>query len=542
MPSPEASFANTSASKAEFVIGSAEKLERSFSMAPRWLTRLLEVCIGFTAIFLPLAFGGAHAPVYLSFEILFFSLTGLTLVVAPSVSGRVFDNFAVLSNRSWVLNPLVWLGAFCLYPLLQFFYLSNITQTHPVLGIVDSILNREAFWQGVIDIFWFLSCFWLSLLLLSDALPRVKRLETLLCFGAVLVSLVALMHWFYDNGKLFWIFSPYSVQVSERARWPFVNPNHLADFLLPSFFLLLGKLNMESHLIYDQVLRQSRSQRGPLYILASSKSLQRAIVGWLFRGLALLVVAFAILGSLSRGAWGGAAAGLLVFFLGDIYLRKEEQRGPVRLSASRQPGAQRVRRRRRNNTVADEFWFVHAFFNFPRLVRLMLVGGMLIGMVFLFGSRGTELFIERLNYGLMYSLRDIRWQLSSDSLSMLLDHALFGVGLGGWAVLYPALMSPVLAGLNPVYLHSDPLQLLIELGVVGITGIASFIWLTARYSILSLSHSTIDNRHAVLALFSGLTAMLAASLVEFPFRMLAIDFYAALYLSVLYARIFMAAR
>ena len=55
---------------------------------------------------------------------------------------------------------------------------------------------------------------------------------------------------------------------------------------------------------------------------------------------------------------------------------------------------------------------------------------------------------------------------SSDTLPMIADFPLFGVGLGGWSAVYPRYMDPLLAGISAGYLHSDPLQILAEVGIV----------------------------------------------------------------------------
>jgi O-antigen ligase len=137
----------------------------------------------------------------------------------------------------------------------------------------------------------------------------------------------------------------------------------------------------------------------------------------------------------------------------------------------------------------------------------------------------------------MHSKDDIRWQMYQDSMPLFTDHPLFGVGYRSWAENYPKVMDEKLAGTNPVYLHSDPLQILIETGLIGITPLvllSFYLLLRAHRCARKLLQTTNYLAGArILGLSSGLLAALIGSCFDFPFRMGAISFYFAALLGTL---------
>jgi O-antigen ligase len=136
------------------------------------------------------------------------------------------------------------------------------------------------------------------------------------------------------------------------------------------------------------------------------------------------------------------------------------------------------------------------------------------------GDRGADLIERRVEYGLLHSKEDMRLQLMSDTKPILHEHLIFGVGLGGWANEYARHMSPLLSGIDPVYLHNEPAQLLVELGIVGLApllaGIVTVAWFVAS------SLTTSRDRLIRLALLTGILATLLATLFDFHLRIPAI--------------------
>jgi O-antigen ligase len=150
---------------------------------------------------------------------------------------------------------------------------------------------------------------------------------------------------------------------------------------------------------------------------------------------------------------------------------------------------------------------------------------------FLYG-RGSELFADRLEYGLMHSQDDMRWQLYRDTLPLIRDHIFLGAGAGSWAKIHPQYMATALSGINPVYLHSDPLQFLAEMGIIPTSMVlAGLILLVVRCA--KVARATQGRPRAALsALVCGGLALLIASFFDFPFRIPAISTLAATILAL----------
>ena len=106
---------------------------------------------------------------------------------------------------------------------------------------------------------------------------------------------------------------------------------------------------------------------------------------------------------------------------------------------------------------------------------------------------------------------------------MVADHPLLGVGLGNWGNAYPQYMSRQLSGLNPEYAHSDPLQLLSEVGIVGVLPIVLlFVFTIGRgfrvwRKSLKLEGSLKERIHLFSLLIGAITVAIA-SFFDFPFR------------------------
>ena len=156
-----------------------------------------------------------------------------------------------------------------------------------------------------------------------------------------------------------------------------------------------------------------------------------------------------------------------------------------------------------------------------------------IGFAFLQG-KGSELVERRIEYGLLYSKDDIRWEMYNDSLGLIRRNPLFGGGLGSWSSLYPQVMNPELAGIVPVYLHSDPLQFIAEAGISGliIFGFPFVLLFAKAISKIANTKTSAQDRLRLGTMLSGILALFLASLFDFPFHIPAINFYLAIFLAV----------
>jgi hypothetical protein len=476
--------------------------EEEARLVPPLLSRMTRLTILGLVLLLPIPFGGVHLDVQ-------------ALVAA----------FETSPLSRFVIVSLLLFGA---YLVLQSIFLSLATDSHPVLGTSGRILRSSEFWSGI-TLFAYFVCVYVLARTYLALYPRFSHylINAILASG-VLVSLIALSHWFYDTGKLFWVFEPEHIFVSERARWPFVNSNHLGHFLLPIFFLMCAKLGNLVTLLAQRHNDQSKT----LSTLALSGRVQSRIMKIAFAFSFLVAILLSIVGTLSRGTWLGLAVGTLSYFLLSRSALSPLHDGDSSGLTERKHRSGRTRRK--SSSAKTKNWSFESILKISRRCArptFLIVGGIML--FFFLSERGQDLVANRLDYGLMASKDDMRWQLYQDTLSMIADHPIIGVGLGGWAAEYSRYMAPELSGVNPVYLHSEPLQLLAECGILGAALIA-LLWAGASTlgvrSCFSLGRRKMSEARYQIALLSGLFGLTIASFFDFPLRMPAIASLLAIYL------------
>lgn len=502
------------------------------------LRRVGFLVLGWLLFLLPLLFGGAHPTSYLLSYVVVFGATIVALFIAPEGVGALWKRSANATSTptpagdtpGWPVSKFVaiTLTTFILLACGEGIIRSVTVVSHPVLGEASALRDGDAFTESLLAVLFFFSTWLFTRFALESSRRAFHWLMSAIVFSGSVVAMIALAHWFSDNGKLFWVFAPENLFVSTRARWPFVNSNHLAAFLLIPFFLSLTTL---FNAVREGIAtRQSRAPR-PLWFERSRrhKTLERTIVVIAWHLFGTVAILLAILASLSRGGWFGLAVGILLFVCGlSTTAHPYESETPLggdrstlsdgAGSSLRERSRSRARRNRPHSRSASRL---------AELSRLrvylgpLLVVGALVLLGFFLSGRGSELIEERINYGLAYSKDDMRWQMYSDSLPIITSSPLWGVGLGNWAATFPRQMNMDLAGLDPEYLHSDPLQLLIEVGVIGALPILLLVLGVGRAILRSVIMEG-DSSVAVLGLSCGLFALVLASAFDFPFRMSAI--------------------
>jgi hypothetical protein len=513
------------------------------ALSPK-LSKLVQAWLFLTIIFLPLAFGGVHPGIYLPVEMIT-ALIGLAVLVFgyKTFLAAFFDR----ERRRLSNICLLTLLGVAAYSYIQYLALSATQLPHPVLGTSGQVLDVSSFRDSLQSMIFFILSFVLVRSWLGTDLKKAHKLRGLIFFCGFGISMVALSHWFYDNGKLFWTFEPEHLNISTRARWPFVNPNHLGDFLLPIAFVALGYIQSQFSLLGEKAQSaQGLKDRGVTRIM-TNQNFQRQLIWLMFSCIGLLSIVITIAATLSRGTWLGCSVGLILLALlsssrkshpiDESHSKHREVRTQLQTEPSTENSEghthRRRKRHRRDNDPTqsklnlDKVGDVVRSFGRPGVIVLSV----LLFLFFLQG-RGTELLSDRIEYGLMYSKDDLRWQMYSDTLPMISDHLLFGVGLGGWLQSYGSYASPALSGLNPVYLHCDPMQLLSELGLLGTLPLALLIIAVYRSSIRRQGPGSAEIEQRLKFRLCGLTGFLVASLLDFPFRLPAILFSIAVLLSL----------
>ncbi len=497
---------------------------------PRSLTRVAFGIFASLLFLMPLCFGAVHPKTALVSEFLVFSAVAALLIFGRAAVRNAFSSD---HDRSSSRLTLFCLGALLLYACAQSVLLFFNPVAHPILGYASIAPNMQQTLGALRQMLFFLCTFVLARALFSTSAAAAHRTTNICIVVGILAALVALAHWFSDNGMLFWTFEPEYRYVSERARWPFVNPNHLGNFLLPVFFLVIARV-LES-VTSLQRLRESKGAGRDkfLSLILSSRTFQRGVLRIAFLLIAVMIILIAIIGTQSRGSWLGLSLGAL-FSIGGFLLWRVARRGKERKLSptfALHPAQVHSNHHRRNQD-SKQLTLDQIRELLPKLVLPVAIVCALLMFFFFLNQRGAELLAGRIDYGLMYSKDDTRWQFYSDSLPILREHLFFGVGLGAWASAYPVYMSPMLAGVTPVYLHSDPYQLIIELGIVGILPLLLLVTVIFGRCLARIRTVGSEDALRILGLASGIVAFFAASCLDFPFHIPAILFLVATHLAL----------
>jgi O-antigen ligase len=289
----------------------------------------------------------------------------------------------------------------------------------------------------------------------------VRRLAVLATLGASAVAVVVLLQWagfdplLYGGYQVVWGRMP----VRMRLFGTFGNPNFVAGYLIAAIFLAMA------------------------LGVASGAKWQRT--GWWTCALAMLA---AILGSGSRGAWLGLAAGLLIASLVWIFGQRQ---------GSRETAASQIPQPASASTRCVT----------PALLWLAAPLALYVGEQWL-----------RLLKGRVYL-----WRFS---WPMFAEHPVLGGGYGTYQLRYLELQAAFLAahpGLkhfwtNNRYVHNDPLQLLLEAGLLGFAALVWVLWAYGREARRAVvGAKTPAARIWVAASVGAATAILADSLFNFQF-------------------------
>lgn len=492
-----------------------------------WYGRLNKWVIVSLCLILPLWFGGVHPFVYLTVYCAVISLALILVFRESTVHSFFYEKCQYPATLVVMRTLLVFSGVL----LLNFAWHFLVTKPHPLLGEARQLAAIGPVLNGLLTVAFCCAVFFLFRCQMACYKTSPFWFVKIIKYLVLIVGLTALSHWFYDNGRLFWTFEADHTFVSDRARWPFVNSNHLGIFLLQPVFILLAALAINTLGIVDANLSSGpiRQRHNKFIELLLNSRVQRLLLDLFFSFILLVIALIAIIGSLSRGTWLGISLGLLVYIV-----LSRNGRGSPSLGHSVDSGdscASDTRRKGRGLHSKPKYSFkARGGFELDRVVAIMsgfsrpLLFLLALGAVvfFLYG-RGLDLFESRVEFGLMYSKDDMRWQLFADTLAILKDNFLMGIGLGNWAEVYPQYMNYQLAGINPGFLHSDPYQLLVEVGLLGVTPL---LFLAVYFTVnVVRARKQLDRKQAYLlvAVYCGMLSTVISSLLDFPFRVPALS-------------------
>ncbi|MEA2649038.1 MAG: hypothetical protein QOG61_1473 [Candidatus Binataceae bacterium] len=279
--------------------------------------------------------------------------------------------------------------------------------------------------------------------------------------AVALIGLVEKATW---NGRILWFFVPqdWAAAAPEkvRASGPFVNPDHFANFL--AMILPLAMV-------------------GAIFPLASVHREHATDLRTPCAVAAFLITAGIVL-SLSRGAWIASTVGVCIGL--GLSFNHAGDRAPALL---RRLGV--------------------------RTLPLMLggFGIFLLLMLFVIGPSGRDEAASRigatLTQGDSLGLKPSAWR---DSLRMIADFPLFGVGLGCWPEIFPHYQRPPAMQFFYRQPENDYIQFLAETGLAGTLlaiWFGTMVWRKCRAAAAQLSARQ-------WPLFAGFSAGLTAALIH----------------------------
>jgi O-antigen ligase/tetratricopeptide (TPR) repeat protein len=289
----------------------------------------------------------------------------------------------------------------------------------------------------------------------------------------IVVAVIGIPQTLTWNGKVLWFFEAYDRTLPgpgaiARSSGPFVNPSHFANYLTMIFFLFSAGAFWPASLFSRQAAPAVRVACG---------------VGGLILFLAILL-------SLSRGAWIAFVCGSAVFI--SCFFRIAARKETDNIA----PGCRSY-----------------------RLPLLTGAGIFLLFSLFLLGPQGMHQLGARLEETAAQETglrgRVLLWR---DTLRMVLDFPLFGVGLGVWPDLFPRYRSAPWSAVFFREAHNDYLEVLAETGLLGLGLLSVFFWQCGRVLIAQLPAISPTVFPVYVAVLSALAAMAVHEVFDFSLQ------------------------
>jgi putative inorganic carbon (HCO3(-)) transporter len=113
-----------------------------------------------------------------------------------------------------------------------------------------------------------------------------------------------------------------------------------------------------------------------------------------------------------------------------------------------------------------------------------------------------------------------RFAMADAGLTMLREHPLIGVGLGGVKRLYPVYAPPEAVRRHTSHLHNTPLQIAVERGLVGL---ALWLWIFVAFFVRAsrvlrrVPTQAVADRALVVGAVAAVAAFLVSGLFEYNF-------------------------
>jgi O-antigen ligase/tetratricopeptide (TPR) repeat protein len=287
--------------------------------------------------------------------------------------------------------------------------------------------------------------------------------------GGLSVAYIGILERFLWNGKILWFFVPYDwgraqTDLFVRVRGPFVNPDHFAAFLNLVLPIAVAGVLFPTFI--------TRRNGGPFHV---------------FSAVAALMIFIALLLSLSRAGWLGAIVGLSTLVLLASFVQPEKRPMLLRFS----------------HRVTVTF------------CALMAVGVLACALLFVGGQGRRDVDVrlkQTIKDGQGLDFRIAVWR---DTMPMVRDFPLFGVGLGAFEDVFPHYQSPPWSSTRIWEAHNDYLELLSSAGVVGFALLLWFFAAVGRRLYKGLRTLPSDVLPVVAALLAAASAMAVQEFFDF---------------------------
>ncbi|MGA7871689.1 MAG: O-antigen ligase family protein [Candidatus Binatus sp.] len=321
-----------------------------------------------------------------------------------------------------------------------------------------------------------------------DEDPLTRLLVTVILISGFVVAVIGLAQQVTWNGKVLWFFVPLDWGAPNpnppRMMGPFVDPDHFAAYLAMTLPLFIsqgwGALAADG--------ARERDETVPILCSAG-----------------LVVLVCAILLSESRAIWAGAVLSCVLF--------------AMLASRIRTPTVFRAR------AHGARAWV-------PRLLLAALAVAAL--SMALIGSAGRGQVDTRVGQSVGSEVDFwFRVHIWRDTLRMVRDYALLGVGFGSWPEMFPHYQT----GPWPVQFlrnaHNDYIQTAAELGILGGAAFAMIVWRIAR--VISKRWNRVSPRAqlTLAALVAGMSVEGFHELFDFSLTTAAIGFLFTIYAALL---------
>ena len=314
-----------------------------------------------------------------------------------------------------------------------------------------------------------------------------RRLLQAVAFTAIAVAAVGLLQRMSWNGKILWFFVPWDWGeprlANPQTSGPFVSRNNFGGYLALTLPLVLAPLLARTRMD----LHRPRLTTQVIF------------------GTGAAICATALFFSLSRGSWGAALVSLSVFLF--LLVR--------RVPAEKRAGF--LRNRRAGLQVA------------AALAAVMLLFVLLPSGGADMGSDIDRRLEQTVSSSASWEGRVESWR---DSLPMIADYPLLGVGLSSWGVAFPQYDESFFFGSQARRAHNDYIQIFAETGLVGaILLVFACVAVAGRF--LRMLRTRSDSAYVLqLAIGAGLLALLLHEFVDFDLQMPGIAITAMLLLGI----------